>query len=41
VNQIENHISFIESGIVRLFIPKDNPEKEKWKVFILKKRKIY
>ena len=28
VNQIENHISFIESGIVRLFIPKDNPEKE-------------
>ncbi|MDC1216844.1 Crp/Fnr family transcriptional regulator [Flavobacteriaceae bacterium] len=28
LNQIENHISFIESGIVRLFIPKDNPEKE-------------
>ena len=28
MNQIENHISFIESGIVRLFIPKDNPEKE-------------
>ena len=28
VNQIENHISFIESGIVRLFIPRDNPEKE-------------
>ena len=28
VNQIENHISFIETGIVRLFIPKDNPEKE-------------
>ena len=28
VNQIENHIPFIESGIVRLFIPKDNPEKE-------------
>ena len=28
VNQIENHISFIESGIVRLFIPKENPEKE-------------
>ena len=28
VTQIENHISFIESGIVRLFIPKDNPEKE-------------
>ena len=28
VNQIENHISFIESGIVRLFIPSDNPEKE-------------
>ena len=28
VNQIENHISFIESGIVRLFIPRENPEKE-------------
>jgi len=28
VNQIEKHISFIESGIVRLFIPLDNPEKE-------------
>ena len=28
LNQIENHISFIESGIVRLFIPKDNPEKD-------------
>ncbi|WP_299391062.1 Crp/Fnr family transcriptional regulator [uncultured Gelidibacter sp.] len=28
VNEIENHISFIESGVVRLFIPKDNPEKE-------------
>ena len=28
VNQIENHISFIESGIVRLFIPSNNPEKE-------------
>ena len=28
VNQIENYISFIESGIVRLFIPRDNPEKE-------------
>ena len=28
LNQIENHISFIESGIVRLFIPKENPEKE-------------
>ena len=28
VNAIENHISFIESGVVRLFIPKDNPEKE-------------
>jgi len=27
-NQIENYISFIESGIVRLFIPKENPEKE-------------
>ena len=28
INQIEKHISFIESGIVRLFIPRDNPEKE-------------
>lgn len=28
VNEIENHISFIETGVVRLFIPKDNPEKE-------------
>ena len=28
VDTIENHISFIESGVVRLFIPKENPEKE-------------
>jgi CRP-like cAMP-binding protein len=28
INEIENHISFIESGVVRLFIPKENPEKE-------------
>jgi len=28
INDIENHISFIESGVVRLFIPKENPEKE-------------
>jgi len=28
INTIENHISFIESGVVRLFIPKENPEKE-------------
>lgn len=28
VNEIENRISFIESGVVRLFIPKENPEKE-------------
>ncbi len=28
VNDIENHISFIESGIVRLYIPKENPDKE-------------
>ncbi len=28
INQIENHISFIEYGVVRLFIPKENPEKE-------------
>lgn len=26
--QIENYISFIEQGIVRLFIPKEDPEKE-------------
>ncbi len=26
--EIENHISFIESGVVRLYIPKENPEKE-------------
>jgi len=28
INTIENHISFIESGVVRLFIPKENSEKE-------------
>ena len=28
INEIENRISFIESGVVRLFIPKENPEKE-------------
>ncbi|MDN3667256.1 Crp/Fnr family transcriptional regulator [Algibacter miyuki] len=28
VNEIENYISFIESGVVRLYIPKENPEKE-------------
>jgi len=28
LNDVENHISFIESGVVRLFIPKDDPEKE-------------
>jgi CRP-like cAMP-binding protein len=28
VNTIETHISFIESGVVRLFIPKEDPEKE-------------
>ena len=28
LNAIENHIYFIESGVVRLFIPKENPEKE-------------
>lgn len=25
---VENYISFIESGVVRLYIPKENPEKE-------------
>jgi CRP-like cAMP-binding protein len=28
LNDIENSISFMESGAVRLYIPKDNPEKE-------------
>jgi len=28
INAVENHISFIESGAVRLYIPKENPEKE-------------
>lgn len=28
LHAIEDHISFIESGVVRLFIPKDDPEKE-------------
>jgi len=28
LNEIENHISFIESGVVRLYIPKEDPEKE-------------
>ncbi len=28
VGQIENHISFIEEGMVRVFIPKEDPEKE-------------
>jgi CRP-like cAMP-binding protein len=28
LNHTENHISFIESGVVRLYIPKENPEKE-------------
>lgn len=28
VNEIEHYISFIESGVVRLYIPKEDPEKE-------------
>ncbi len=28
VNEVEKRISFMESGIVRFFIPKENPEKE-------------
>ena len=28
LDDIENYISFIESGVVRLYIPKENPEKE-------------
>lgn len=27
-DEVENYISFIESGVVRLYIPKENPEKE-------------
>ncbi|MGB0981894.1 MAG: Crp/Fnr family transcriptional regulator [Winogradskyella sp.] len=28
LNDVENRISFIETGVVRLFIPKDDPKKE-------------
>ena len=28
LNEIENTISFIETGVVRLFIPKEDPDKE-------------
>ncbi len=28
LNEIENTISFIESGVVRLYIPKEDPDKE-------------
>lgn len=28
LNEVENTISFIESGVVRLYIPKEDPEKE-------------
>jgi CRP-like cAMP-binding protein len=28
LNDVENHISFIESGVVRLYMPKENPDKE-------------
>ncbi len=28
LNDTERHISFIESGVVRLYFPKENPEKE-------------
>jgi CRP-like cAMP-binding protein len=28
LHEVENHISFIESGVVRLYIPKVNPDKE-------------
>ena len=28
LNEVENHISFIESGVVRLYIPKEDPDKE-------------
>ncbi len=28
LNDIENHISFIESGTIRLYIPKEDPDKE-------------
>ena len=28
LNEIERHISFVESGVVRLYIPKEDPDKE-------------
>lgn len=28
LHEVENHISFIESGVVRLYIPKEDPTKE-------------
>jgi CRP-like cAMP-binding protein len=28
INDTENYISFIESGVVRLYMPKENPDKE-------------
>ncbi|GGG47770.1 cAMP-binding protein [Bizionia arctica] len=28
LNDVENYISFIETGVVRLYIPKENPDKE-------------
>jgi CRP-like cAMP-binding protein len=28
LHAVENHISFIETGVVRLYLPKENPEKE-------------
>ncbi len=28
VNDVENHISFIETGVVRLYMPKPDPDKE-------------
>lgn len=40
LNEVENHISFIESGVVRLFIPKEDPEKEITFGFTLKNQFI-
>ncbi|QNM86369.1 Crp/Fnr family transcriptional regulator [Polaribacter pectinis] len=28
LHELENHISFIETGVVRLYIPKEDPDKE-------------
>ena len=40
LNEVENHISFIESGVIRLFIPKEDPDKEITFGFTLKNQFI-